>query len=211
MSLLGQVMHRDRADLQIAHLRLICQGLLVRIVQQSAENKHRGFVVAVTSAAQGAGVSHITTALVDALNQYGGQCAIGLDSRNLECQRHDSRETIDLNDPLMNEALSGDSSGSEWPSRRETLASKLHKFRLKYQFVLIDCPSVRETSDAVRLAPLVDGVILVVEANRTRQEQLLYTERTIEAAKGKILGHVLNKRTYVIPDWLSRRMEAVGL
>jgi hypothetical protein len=54
-------------------------------------------------------------------------------------------------------------------------------------------------------------MVLVVEANRTQREQLLYAERTIEGAKGRILGHVLNKRSYVIPNWLSFKMEAIGL
>ena len=61
------------------------------------------------------------------------------------------------------------------------------------------------------LAPLVDGIVLVVEANRTQKEQFLYAERAIEYAGGRILGHVLNKRTYVIPDWLHRKMEAFGV
>jgi Mrp family chromosome partitioning ATPase len=70
---------------------------------------------------------------------------------------------------------------------------------------------MKEAQDVLRLAPLVDGIVLVIEANRTKREQMLYAERAIEAAKGKILGHVLNKRTYVVPDWLYWKMEAVGI
>jgi Mrp family chromosome partitioning ATPase len=58
---------------------------------------------------------------------------------------------------------------------------------------------------------LVDGVVLVVEANRTRREQIVYAERNIESAGGRILGHVLNKRTYAIPAWFHRVMTAVGV
>jgi hypothetical protein len=50
-----------------------------------------------------------------------------------------------------------------------------------------------------------------VEADRTQKEQLSYAERTVESAKGKILGLVFNKRSYLVPDWLSRRMEAIGI
>jgi len=77
--------------------------------------------------------------------------------------------------------------------------------------VLVDCPSLQEAQDAVLLAPLVDGIVVVVEADRTRVEQLHNTEKTLESAKGKILGHILNKRAYVVPDWLFRRMEAAGI
>jgi Mrp family chromosome partitioning ATPase len=75
----------------------------------------------------------------------------------------------------------------------------------------VDCPSLKEAQDAILLAPLVDGIVLVVEADRTHREQLLYVERSIELANGKIMGHVLNKRSYVVPDWLCRKMEAVGI
>jgi Mrp family chromosome partitioning ATPase len=54
------------------------------------------------------------------------------------------------------------------------------------------------------VAPFVDGVILVIEANRTRREQLWQAEQSISAAKGKLLGYILNKRTYDVPKWLYR-------
>jgi Mrp family chromosome partitioning ATPase len=215
MSLLGHMQENERADMQLAHLRMICQGLLFRIVQQSRDSKNRGFVVVITSPTQGAGVSRITNALADALNKNGPQCAISLDCRNLDCDRYGFGDPIDINrwrsvDSLWQSEMPT-AAGSNWHGIQESLAGALDKFRLKYPYVLIDCPSLRETQDAVRLAPMADGIILVVEANRTQKEQLAYAEKTIESAKGKILGYVLNKRTYVIPDWLSRKMEAIGL
>lgn len=215
MTLLGHMLETERADMQLAHLRMICQGLLFRIVQQSRDHKNRGFVVVITSPTQGSGVSRITNALADALNKNGPQCAISLDCRNLDCDRYGFADPVDINrwrevDTLW-QADGTDGSGDNWNGIQESLAGALDKFRRKYPYVLIDCPSLRETQDAVRLAPMADGVILVVEANRTEKDQLLYAEKTIETAKGKILGYVLNKRTYVIPDWLSRKMEAIGI
>jgi Mrp family chromosome partitioning ATPase len=213
MTLLGHMLEAERAEMQLAHLRMICQGLLFRIVQQSKEFKNRGFVVMLTSPTQGAGVSRITTALSDALNKGGGQSAISLDCRNLDCDRYDFGEPIDVNRRRGVDSLwqADNGNGNNWQGLQESLAGALDKFRQQYRYVLIDCPSLRETQDAVRLAPLTDGIILVVEANRTQKEQMLYAERTIESAKGKILGYVLNKRTYVVPDWLSRKMEAIGI
>jgi Mrp family chromosome partitioning ATPase len=213
MTLLGDLMETERAEMQLAHLRMICQGLLFRIVQQSRECKNRGFVVVLTSATQGAGVSRITNALADALNKTGGQCAITLDCRNMDCDRYGYVDPIDINYRKSTENLwrTEMPTGDNWHGIQEGLASALDNFRQKYRYVLIDCPSLRETQDAVRLSPLADGIILVVEANRTQKEQLLYAEKTIEGDKGRILGHVLNKRSYVVPDWLSRRMEAIGI
>jgi Mrp family chromosome partitioning ATPase len=213
MTLLGNVVETERADMQLDHLRMICQGLLFRIVQQSRESRNKGFVVVLTSPTQGAGVSRITSALADALNRSAPECAITLDCRNLDCDRYDLPEPVDANRLPLNSLWHADTPEAvgNWSGLPESLAGAIDKFRSKYRYVLIDCPSLRETQDAVRLAPLADGMVLVVEANRTQKDQLLYAERTIESAKGKILGHVLNKRTYVIPDWLSRKMEAIGI
>jgi Mrp family chromosome partitioning ATPase len=57
----------------------------------------------------------------------------------------------------------------------------------------------------------VDGVLLVVEANRTQKSQVAYLEQTIEGAGGKVLGHLLNKRTYPIPAWLFNKLERWGI
>jgi Mrp family chromosome partitioning ATPase len=77
--------------------------------------------------------------------------------------------------------------------------------------VLIDCPSLKESTDILGLAPLVDGVLMVIEANRTTKEQIVYLERTLERGGGRILGHLLNKRTYPIPEWVHRKLEKLGI
>ena len=202
-----------RIHMQLGYLRRTCQGLLLRIVQAARESKKQGFVVVLTSPTQGSGVSRITSALADALNFTNDRCAIKLDCRHIDFDRYG------YGDPMTVEAPGGanttawrdDEKNDDMREVRETLAGALSRFQQLYQYVLIDCPSLRETQDAIRLAPLVDGVVLVVEANRTQKEQLSYAERTVEGAKGKILGLVLNKRSYVVPDWLSRRLEAMGI
>lgn len=214
MTLLSKTSRLANAEMQMAHLRMVCEGLLFKIVQQSRDHTNGGFVVALTSPTPGAGVSHITRALADSLRKGGGQFAISLDCWHLEYD-------CDASDPAnmaRRKAVNrfwepGGSDGflHNWHSIQETVVESLLKLRRKYRYILIDCPSLKETPDALRLAPLVDGMVIVIEANRTQKEHILYTEKTLERAGGRILGHVLNKRTYVIPDWLSRRMEAVGL
>ena len=87
MSLLGKQPRIEQADLQIAHLRMVCEGLLFKIVQQSKDHTAGGFVVAITSPAPGSGVSHITRALADSLRKGGDQVAISLDCWHLEHDR----------------------------------------------------------------------------------------------------------------------------
>ena len=70
--------------------------------------------------------------------------------------------------------------------------------------VLIDCPALQDSADALILSPLVDGVVVVVEANRTKREQVNYSLQNLERSTANIIGLVLNKRTYPLPNWLNR-------
>ena len=59
------------------------------------------------------------------------------------------------------------------------------------RYVLFDLPPVLNFADALAFAPLVDGIVLVVEAGRTTREDL---EQCLEMLKNfKVLGFVLNK------------------
>jgi Mrp family chromosome partitioning ATPase len=54
------------------------------------------------------------------------------------------------------------------------------------------------------LSRKADGVILVVDAGRTKRRAGLWAKQQIDDAGGKILGVVLNKRKFYIPNWLYR-------
>jgi hypothetical protein len=89
-----------------------------------------------------------------------------------------------------------------WQYRRECI----QLLRSEFAHTIIDCPALEEAGDLLSVAPFVDGVIVVVEANRTRREQPYQAEQSIVAAGGKLLGYILNKRAYEVPQWLYRRL-----
>lgn len=62
-----------------------------------------------------------------------------------------------------------------------------------YDVVVIDSPPVLTVADTNLVAPLVDGVLIVVDASRTSRAQLAATIRTLEGAGASIVGVVLNK------------------
>jgi uncharacterized protein involved in exopolysaccharide biosynthesis len=188
---------------------------LFRIIAQFDPSDGKGHVVMLTSSTPGAGVSQITNSLANILNRGGGRAAVALNCRHLNhAQRgpavpvNGARQKGPENKAAVDEALRPIGNVH---AVRESFVVSLEKLRDKYRYVLVDCPSLQEAQDAVLLAPLVDGIVVVVEADRTRIEQLSHTEKTLESAKGKILGHILNKRAYVVPDWLFRTMEAAGI
>jgi non-specific protein-tyrosine kinase len=63
----------------------------------------------------------------------------------------------------------------------------------QFDLVIVDMPPVLSTADAGSAAPLVDGVIVVVDSQRTDTTELLRVRTSLERAGGSIAGAVLNK------------------
>lgn len=59
--------------------------------------------------------------------------------------------------------------------------------------VLLDSPPVLAVADAAILATMVDGVVLVVDPNRTRKRDIKRTREVIEAVGGHVLGVIVNR------------------
>jgi receptor protein-tyrosine kinase len=83
-------------------------------------------------------------------------------------------------------------------SRR--LSERLKELREGFEFVIIDSPPLTRYSDAIALGQVVDGLVLVLEADSTRKEAASAIATTLRAAKIPILAAVLNKRTFPIPE-----------
>lgn len=62
-----------------------------------------------------------------------------------------------------------------------------------YDVVVIDSPAALDTADVSLLAPQSDGVIVVVNADRTNRSVLLRTLSSLEAAGSNVTGAVLNR------------------
>lgn len=77
----------------------------------------------------------------------------------------------------------------------------------EFDYVLIDAPPLTVCDDAIAIATAAaDGIALVLEANATSRSAALKVVQDIEKAKTRLLGAVLNKRTFAIPDQIYRRL-----
>jgi Mrp family chromosome partitioning ATPase len=76
----------------------------------------------------------------------------------------------------------------------------------EFAYVVISAPPIGSSSDAAQLCQLADGVVLVLEANSTRRVTAKKAKQALEAANVRILGTVLNNRTFPIPEGLYRRL-----
>jgi hypothetical protein len=98
-------------------------------------------------------------------------------------------------------------------SSTENRSSPAHQLKLhlqhlrpKFHFIVIDAPDVSSQGDAAVLGQLADGAILVIEANSTRKAAALQAKKIMRAMDVRILGSVLNNRTFPIPERLYHRL-----
>lgn len=75
----------------------------------------------------------------------------------------------------------------------------------QYDWIVIDGPPVIDYPDAAVLAGVADGAILVVKAEATRQEVVAQAKRTLTETGVRILGAVLNRRRFHIPEAVYRQ------
>jgi len=88
----------------------------------------------------------------------------------------------------------------------DRLKLRLQELRKDFNYVLIDSPALNLYTDAVILGQMADGVVVVVEADSTRRESALKGLQTLREAHIEVLGAVLNRRTFPIPDFVYRRL-----
>ena len=69
-----------------------------------------------------------------------------------------------------------------------------------FDFVLVDSPALSTGQRPMRLGQSVDGVFLVVEAGKTKREQIEQAQRYFAVSGARLLGVILNRRTYAIPE-----------
>lgn len=87
-----------------------------------------------------------------------------------------------------------------------SLRKRLAELRAEFAHILIDTPPASSYADAVLLGQLTDGIILVVGSHSTRREPARIAKESFQAARIPILGAVLNKRTYPIPEALYQKL-----
>jgi len=92
-------------------------------------------------------------------------------------------------------------SGSEALSVSEPGFLRQAYARLKeaFRLIIVDCPPIMISPDTTALSGYADGVILVIEAEKTRIPVVVRAREEIENADGVVRGIVMNKRRHYIP------------
>jgi protein-tyrosine kinase len=72
----------------------------------------------------------------------------------------------------------------------------------RFDLIIVDSPPVMLYPDGPAIVSKVDGVILVVEAEKTKWQVALSVKEKIIKSGGNIIGIVFNKRKYYIPQYI---------
>jgi protein-tyrosine kinase len=80
------------------------------------------------------------------------------------------------------------------------------QLKKRFDVVVIDSPPGGSSPIGFAICRTVDGVIIVLEAEKTRWPVVASMKKRILKNGGNIIGVILNKRKYHIPDWIYRRL-----
>jgi len=82
----------------------------------------------------------------------------------------------------------------------DPMSRRLAELRQYFRYILIDSPSLSLGGDGIVLGRLADGVVLVLKANSSRREAARKAVQDLQSAGVRVLGAVLNQRTFPIPQ-----------
>jgi hypothetical protein len=194
----------------------VYQTLLYTVLQKPREKDEGGVVIALSSSNTGEGVTYVARALIREFAKCDMTSAAGLNVSFLRRLHEPTVEGIRKSISKDGSHLSGEKGDAEttirplaiqerrgpWEASWQYRRDCIDLLRSEFDYTIIDCPSMGQSGDLLSIAPFVDGVILVVEANRTRRDQPRLAEQRIQAAGGKLLGYILNKRVFELPRWM---------
>lgn len=76
----------------------------------------------------------------------------------------------------------------------------------RYDWIVLDGPPLLEAPDAAALAAVAEGVVMVIEAGRTKRPIIHRATDLLRKARANTIGSVLNRRRLEVPEFLYRRI-----
>ena len=83
---------------------------------------------------------------------------------------------------------------------------RLAELRQYFKYVLIDSPALSLGNEGIGLGRAAEGVVLVLKANSSRREAARKAVQDLQNAGVRILGAVLNQRTFPIPQAIYNKL-----
>jgi capsular exopolysaccharide synthesis family protein len=93
---------------------------------------------------------------------------------------------------------------SLFDSENAVLIDSLNALRTSADWIIFNAPPVSSAQGLTALSRVVDGVVFVIRAEKTRWEAALNAKEQLKKAGANIIGAVLTGRMNRIPAWLNR-------
>jgi protein-tyrosine kinase len=76
----------------------------------------------------------------------------------------------------------------------------------EFTTVVFDAPAVSVSPETAPMSSFVDGVVIVVQEGKTKREVIQRSIGAIQQQEGRVLGVILNRKKYYIPEFLYNRI-----
>ncbi|MDD5565355.1 MAG: CpsD/CapB family tyrosine-protein kinase [Candidatus Omnitrophica bacterium] len=86
----------------------------------------------------------------------------------------------------------------------DKLPKLISQLRSKYDYLIFDTPPIIPVTDAGLLGAQTDGVIMVIQAERTQKGVVKHSEGLLKQAQARLLGYILTNIQYHIPGYIYR-------
>ncbi|MDD5644467.1 MAG: CpsD/CapB family tyrosine-protein kinase [bacterium] len=86
------------------------------------------------------------------------------------------------------------------------MKSLLDEVKKQFDIVILDTPAIIPYADPRILAPLVDGVLLIIQSGRIRREIVQRSESILQEVGANVLGCLLTGVEYYIPEYIHRHL-----
>ena len=191
---------------------------------RSSTQKNKVIQFMSTDGEQGTSTIVLELARVAALKYTKSVLLLDADLRKLDQEpfnitlEHSLEETIRAGDPVdkalyqiansslfLSRLFKGSDSTRQFldPSGIDDLLEKLRK---RFDFIFIDSPPENVFSIGLATSTSVNGVILVLDAEKTCLDEAKNITDKITKNGGKVLGVVVNKQRNHIPEFISKRI-----
>lgn len=183
-------------------IRTIAGNLLFTVREDRTAGEKK--TIAITSCHDGDGKTTITLQLAHAWTEEGYKVLV-IDAAGAGWEMYDStNQKKTLQDYLQQACSFAD---IVWDTdvdglfllpnmgtvRMADLASLLRELTPVYDYILIDTPSAGKTIDAVKIASVCDGIVLVLRYGKTKKKDLAEVVTQLERSGKPILGCVINQ------------------
>ena len=209
------------------HIREYCHKLLCSLPWPGDRSIGAQHTLGVTSCRSGEGVSTISAQLAVAAASLGGYRILLVDANIAEPSIHDLFHVspapgwVDIlqdgNGIAKNIQTTSISNLSVLAAGKAEvgnisvgvdlgLPGLIKELTAGFDLVVFDLPPANCSDELMRLTPLLDGIVLVVEAERVQCDEVLRANENLTHCGARILGVALNKYQQPIPQWLARAL-----